>query len=87
MKDTLLYNEDELFQYLTDLVNGMNLGNFLFILVVYDKGMLNYRIPKVSFKKLFCYYQAIACKFRGTFRILIKLFMMDFTANIIVIDY
>lgn len=52
MKVILLYNEDELFQYLTDLVNGMNLGNFLLILVVYDKGMLNYRIPKVSFRLL-----------------------------------
>lgn len=87
MNDTLLHNEDELFQYLTDLVNGMNLGNFLFILVVYDKEMLNLRIPKVSFRRLFCYYQAIVCKFRGTFRILIKWFMMDFTANVIVIDY
>lgn len=86
MNNTLLYNEDELFPYLTDLVNGMNLGNFLFILV-YDKGMLNYRIPKVSFRRLFCYYQAIVCKFRGTFRIPIKWFMMDFTANVIVIDY
>lgn len=41
MKDTLLNNEDELFQYLAELING----TFLFILV-YDKGMLNYGIPK-----------------------------------------
>lgn len=57
MKDTLLSNEDELFQYLAELVNG----NFLFILVVHDKGMLNYGIPKVSFRRLFPYYQAIVC--------------------------
>lgn len=80
MKDTLLNNEDELFQHLAELING----TFLFILV-YDKGMLNYGIPK--FRRLFPYYQAIVCRFRGTFRILSKWFMMDFTANVIVTDY
>ena len=83
MKDTLLNNEDELFQYLTDLVNG----NFLFILVVFDKGMLNNGIPKVSLRRFFPYCQAVVCRFRGTSRILSKWFMMDFTANVIVIDY
>lgn len=53
MKNTLLCNEDELFQYLADLVNSMSLGNlFFFILVVYDKGTLNYISPKVSFRRL-----------------------------------
>lgn len=87
MKDILLYNEDELLQYLTDLVNGMNLDNFLFILVVCDKGMLNYISPKISFRRIFCYYQAIVWKARGTFRNVIKWFTMIFTANVIVIDY
>lgn len=65
----------------------MNLDNFLFILVVHDNGILNYVSPKDSFRRIFCYYQAIVWNSREAYRNVIKWFMMDFTANVIVIDY